>query len=247
MAEASRAVALSPLDENRFGVRTARAMRLRHADLPEVMEFCDRERVGLLIARCSTSDLPAVQAMEQLGCSLMDTLVYFRRSLENLPPRRDVHIRKAKASDVEAIREIAQQAFPGYDGHYHADTRLDRALCDDLYVDWATRSCTQPGVADEVLLAEIDGAPVGFLTLKVVEKNHSDGLLYAVVPRAQGRGVGQALLIEALHWSRERDLSGMIISTQITNLASQISWVRVGFAPWQSHYTFHKWFDNRGL
>ncbi|MBM3151255.1 MAG: GNAT family N-acetyltransferase [Chloroflexi bacterium] len=236
-------VALSPLEEARFGIRTARAMVLSMDDLPQVMDFCHAENVRLLISRCSTRDLSVAQAMERFGFSLMDTLVCFRRTLENLPERPDVTVRPATGADIETVRAIARAAFHGYDGHYHADPRLDRAACDDLYEDWAARSCTLADLADEVLLAEVDGESAGFLTLKALEDGDADGRLYAVVPHAQGRGIGQALVREGLYWSQAEALLGMVISTQVTNIASQVSWVRVGFAPHGSFYTFHKWFD----
>jgi len=237
--------ALSPLDESRFGVHTARAISLTASDLPRVMDFCRAERVEFLIARCSTQDLQAAQEMERLGFSLMDTLVYFRRDLTRppLPETPFATICSARPGDVEDVHQIARDAFRDYGGHYHADPRLDRTACDELYVDWATRSCTQKDLADEVLIAEADEGPLGFLTLKTVDTRDADGRLYAVTPRAQGRGIGQALLIEGLRWCLGRGLQGMVISTQITNLASQISWVRVGFSPYQSFYTFHKWFE----
>jgi hypothetical protein len=34
----------------------------------------------------------------------------------------------------------------------------------------------------------------------------------------------------------------MLISTQITNVAVQKVWTRLGFEPSRSYYTFHKWF-----
>jgi GNAT superfamily N-acetyltransferase len=175
----------------------------------------------------------------------MDTLVYYRRDLAGipLPDRPGVRIRPFIPEDNDAVRHIAQEAFKGYDGHYHADERLDRTACDDLYVDWAVRSCLQKELADEVLIAESDEKLVGFLTLKITETGDSDGRLFAVDPPAQGRGIGQALLVEGLYWSHQRGLRGMVISTQITNLRSQVSWVRTGFTPHLSFYTFHKWFD----
>ncbi len=241
----SAPAALSPLDETRFGVRTARAMNLTLTVLPQVMDFCRAEQVQFLIARCSTQDLPAAQVMERLGFSLMDTLVYFRCGLDRppIPERRGIPIRAAGPGDANAVGRIASEAFRGYDSHYHADPRLERAACDDLYVDWAVRSCSQTDLADEVLIAVPGGEPLGFIALKMLETGDADGRLGAVIPHAQGRGIHQALLVDSLHWCREHGRQGMVVSTQITNLASQKSWVRVGFTPYQSFYTFHKWFD----
>ena len=65
-------VELSTLDENRFGVRTARAMNLTKHLLPQVMDFCHQQKVQFLITRCSTKDLSAVQAMQRNGRHLID-------------------------------------------------------------------------------------------------------------------------------------------------------------------------------
>jgi hypothetical protein len=67
----------------------------------------------------------------------MDTLVYYRCYLvkKSLPDRNSVLIRYCVPADVERGHQIAREAFQDYHGHYHADPRLDRAACDDVYVD----------------------------------------------------------------------------------------------------------------
>ncbi len=236
---------LSPLDEARFGIRTARTVDITLERLPAVLEFCRAQDVHFLIARCSTRELPSLQAMEKAGFLLMDTLVYFAFDFHHkaLPPRRALSIRAVQPKDIDAVKEIARQAFRGYDSHYHADPRLDRLACDELYVDWAERACSQKGLADVVFVADSTKGILGFLAMKMDKTKVADCRLYAVSQRAQRNGVGQALLIEALHWCAANDLNVMTLSTQITNIASQKACVRVGFEPWISFHTLHKWFD----
>ena len=62
---------------------------------------------------------------------------------------------------------MATEAFRGYYGHCHADQRLDRAKCDEVYRDWALRSCLSRDVADQVLVAVLDGSIVGFGDLRL--------------------------------------------------------------------------------
>ena len=62
-----------------------------------------------------------------------------------------------------------------------------------------------------------------------------------MAPEAQGRGAGRSLMVEELK-SCKAEASEMVISTQVTNVAVQRVWCRVGFAPAHSYYTFHKWF-----
>lgn len=235
----------SQLDEKRFGVYVARAIDVNLDRLPVVLEFCHAQNVQLLIARCSTHELLSLQAMENAGFLLMDTLIYFEFNLHRreLPPRHDLNIRTVEPQDVDAVKELSRQAFSGYDSHYHADTKLDRLACDELYVDWAVRSCSQKELADEVFVADSKNGILGFLVLKVDKIKIADCRLYAVSRHAQKSGVGQALLIEALHWCVKKGLDAMTISTQITNIASQKACIRVGFEPYNSFYTLHKWFD----
>ena len=112
--------------------------------------------------------------------------------------------------------------------------------CDEVYQDWARRSCLSRDVAGEVLVAD-DGRLVGFGTLKLNDPSEGEGGLYAVAPRARGAGLYRALMIESLRWCRARGAERMVISTQVTNLASQTVWSRLGFDPARSYYTFHLW------
>ncbi|NWG16909.1 MAG: GNAT family N-acetyltransferase [Chloroflexi bacterium] len=235
-------ISLSAIDEERWGVRTARAWGITADHLPDVLAFCRREKVVFLVARCAVSDLRAAQMMEAQGFRLMDTLLYYSRDLtQPLPPVPD-SVRPACDGEADAVRMLAGRAFRAYNGHYHADERLDRAACDAVYESWAYRSCLSRQVADEVLVAAPDGQIAGFITLRL-NGAQGEGPLYAVDPAAQGQGIGRALMTGALHWLKQRGARDMLMSTQVTNVPSQKVWTRLGFEPSHAEYTFHKWFD----
>lgn len=239
-------VHLSAIDEERFGIRTARALHVTLDSLSQIIAFCRSNHVAFLIARCLVDDLGAAQAMEREGFLLMDTLIYYGFDLSRLsvPPAGDViRVRSFDAGEEEAVRAVAVAAFHGYFGHYHADPRLDRRQCDEVYVSWAYRSCVSREVADEVLVADCEDGLLGFITLKAKSTEEAEGGLLGVVSTARGTGVAQALMTHALQWCQGKGLRRMLISTQITNLASQKLWVRLGFEPSHAYYTFHKWFD----
>jgi len=246
MREAPLSAQLSPLDTQRFGVRTARARVTTVEEVPEVLDFCAREGVQFLIARCRADDLRIAHQLEQAGGRLMDTLVYYRRDLRKAPVPEEkppVLIRPARPEDEEAIRHVATEAFRGYRGHYHADPRLDPAKADEAYVDWAVRSC-RGELADEVLVAVGDnGMLLSFATLRLNSQEEGEGVLFAVHPEAQGRGIYRALILEGMRWCMQQKVASMVVSTQITNIAVQKVWVRAGFEPSHAYYTFHVWFD----
>jgi GNAT superfamily N-acetyltransferase len=242
-------VALSAIDRERFGIRVARAGGLTTANLSGVLAFCRSERVELLIARCPATDLAAAQALEAAGGRLMDTLVYYARDLRKPAIPEDtgtIPVRPVRPEETAAVRRVAAEAFRGYTGHYHADPRLDRRLCDLAYTSWAERSCTDRSVADEVYVADLDGAPVGFATLRMNHAAEGEGVLFAVAEAAQGKGIYRSFMIHGMRWCAGRGAERMVASTQLTNIAVQKVWVRVGFEPSHALFTFHAWFDQEG-
>jgi ribosomal protein S18 acetylase RimI-like enzyme len=248
--EISITPSFSPLDTDRFGVRTARQNRLTAANLDASLEYCRTEQISFLIARVPASDLESVHLAEQAGFRLMDTLVYYSYDLHKPPVVSQagaVQIEPFQPGLEEAVAQVAREAFSGYMGHYHADPRLDRQACDEAYVSWAYRSCTVHGVADCVLTAvasaepEAPGQVIGFVTLKQGQPGEWEIPLNAVLPAWQRMGIYRALLLAAIRFCCEQGGRSLLISTQLTNLAPQKTWVRLGFEPYSAEYTFHKW------
>lgn len=237
---------LSGIEQERFGIKVARATVLGVDALASVLESCRDNEVALLIARCLTSDLEVAHAMEREGFLLMDTLVYYARDLVGAPiPSQtgDVVVRPLRPGEQDSVTSLAAAAFRGYSSHYHADKRLDPAKCDQAYVSWAYRSCVSRDVADAVLVATLRDEILGFLTLRLSNPGEGEGILVAVAPQAQGRGISSALMIQGMKWCMAQGATRMLISTQITNLSSQRVWTRLGFEVSRAYHTFHKWFD----
>ena len=240
-------VHLSTIDEERFGIRTARASGVTLGTLPHVMDFCQANEVLLLIVRCATSEFGAVHAMERAGFLLMDTLVYYSRDLARRPiPARmgSIPIRPIRPGEEEVVKSIAVESFRGYFGHYHADERLEKYKCDEAYEYWAYRSCVSRDVADEVLVAEHGGSVSAFCTFRVNAQEEGEAVLSGVSPSAQRRGIYRELLIAGMEWCLSRGSVRMVLSTQITNIAVQKVWVRLGSEPTHACYTLHKWLDS---
>jgi GNAT superfamily N-acetyltransferase len=243
-AVTDREIAFSEIDSERFGARIARANIVPNT-MSAALDFCVTERIDMLIARCSTRDLVLAQNMEAEGFLLMDTLVYFSFDLTKkavLDDPADFLIRTVQPGDERGVRMVASAAFKDYVGHYHADRRLDRGKCNEAYNSWAERSCTRGQGADEVLVAECDGSVAGFATLRLNSSEEAEGLLFAVAPEYQGRGICRSFMIRSLQWCRAQGAKRMLISTQATNVPMQKVWCRTGFEPSHSFYTFHKWF-----
>jgi GNAT superfamily N-acetyltransferase len=239
-------VQLSPLEAERFGIRSARAASVTLETLPEIMHFCRANAVIFLIARCRVEELATVHAMERAGFRLMDTLLYWACNLVKGPIPADdcaVPIRPMRAGEANSVRSIAVEIFRGYFGHYHADPRLDPQQCDAAYVSWAERSCLSKDVAEEVLVAELDGRLVGFITLRRNSAEEGEAVVGGVLPEAQGLGIYRAFQVRSMQWCEARGCTRILGSTQVTNTAVQKVLARLGYEPSYAYYTLHKWFD----
>jgi GNAT superfamily N-acetyltransferase len=238
-------ISLSAIDEERFGIKTAKVENVELHDIPDIMRFCEENEVRLLLARCPTNDLPAVQELERKGFLLMDTLIYYSCNLrENPPPAyiSEIRIRSFIPGEEEIIKAIAAEAFDGYLGHYHADSRLDKTKCNETYADWAYKSCLHKEVADQVFVAELKDKVIGFGTVRGNSSDEGQVILFGILKAYQGMGIYRMILMNCMRWCIDRNMEKIITSTQITNLAVQKVWIRLGFEPSRSYYTFHKWF-----
>jgi GNAT superfamily N-acetyltransferase len=214
---ASPVLAASDVDSARFGVSIARSYAASAADVTAISRDARASGVAMVIVRCPAGDLSAAQALEQAGGRLCDTLVHYGRPLDRPIPEQPRPVRRARPSDIEEIQAIAAGAFAGYQGHYQADPRLDRAAADE-------------------------GAIAGFLTMEPSDDG-TEIVLNGIRPDTQGRGLYAALVIGALRRSAKLKAPRCTVSTQVWNVRAQKVWIRVGFEPTQAVHTFHLWSD----
>jgi GNAT superfamily N-acetyltransferase len=238
---------LSEIDRQRFGMTTAKLNVGPGDDIEDVDRWCRQNAVSMLIIRCPTEQLGTVQQLEQGGAKIMDTLVYYSKRdvipvVISLPVGYEA--RSGAPDDAPELERIAKVAFSSFLGHYHADPGLAREDCDMVYGSWAANSCLNKQVADDVLLITHANTVVGFLTLKCSASDMAEIMLNAVDPQHQGAGLYRTLVGLALNWTAKRNISTLIVSTQITNIAPQKVWCRYGLEPYRSFYTLHKWFRN---
>ncbi len=238
-------ISLSDIDYERFGINVVNMKNIQVNDLNDLNNFCVENDVQLSIVRVLSSDLSVVQKMEKDGYRLMDTLVYyaFKFNKKSIPElKSDYILRPVTYKDVEAVSQIATASFEGYYGHYHADPNLPDDKCDEVYIDWAKKSVTSRDVADEVLVVENDNRLDAFATLRMNNEQEGEGVLFGVAPHAQGQGMYRSMMIEGMRWCKAQGAERMVVSTQITNIAVQKVWARLGFEMDHSYYTLHKWF-----
>src|ERR1043166_10227468 len=158
--------------------------------LPEAVDFCLQNRISLLISKCMASERATFQSMERAGFVMMETMLCLEADLTKpIPPDPGgARVRPVGSGDEPVIVQVAAAAFRGYVSHYHADPRLDRERCDEIYVDWAERACRLRGEGDEVLIAEADGTAAGYFICVLNDPEEADVAVAAVVPDRRGGG-----------------------------------------------------------
>lgn len=237
--------ALSLIDQERFGVVTAKVLIDNEFNIPELIERSRVDIVEFLIARVPTEKIKVVQRLEQEGFFLTDTLVYFvKRKLQDtlvtLP--EGYTFRLAVPEDANSVEDLALATFQNYQGHYHADPKLITKDCDLVYSSWAGNSCRDARVADVVILIEKGKEIAAFATIKSNSVSEMEGVLFGISPSHRNKNLYQSLMCLSLNWAVDNSYRQMTVSTQVTNIVVQKYWCRLGFEPANSYYTFHKWF-----
>lgn len=133
--------------------------------------------------------------------------------LHDLPAARDVSLGKARWSDRHRVLAVDAAAFgPGW--------RLD---------EWGLESALAATPASRFRVAHgADGRIAGYaVTGRAGKRGYLQRL--AVEPPAQGRGLGSALVVDALRWCRKRRVRRVAVNTQQGNETALALYRRLGF------------------
>ena len=157
---------------------------------------------------------------------LPTTMIGFRHSLDRMPPvkpPKDIAFRPSRLPDeLKTLIVLGEQAF---------DDRQN--MGEPLAVDYWTlamkKNWFSPG---QIIVAEHRGEPVGYAFIWVGTADAKELGLYeiAVLPEWRRKGIGSALTVEALKWSRDRSADAMLTGAFSTNRSIAQYW-RLGFRP----------------
>ena len=153
-----------PWDSAFFGLPMAR-FYLLHDESPganlaaiiaSAFEACRAHGIRHLSARVDVADARAIQALEDAGFRMMDALATYIYPLKRPSPEpgKDMGVlRLYQPEDRAQILDITREAYRGFRGRYHLDPHLPQERSDQLYVEWARKSCDGEW-ADVVLVTE---------------------------------------------------------------------------------------------
>lgn len=167
-------------------------------------------------SRVVTNALPANEQVAFLGAGfeVRERLCLLGRDLADLPAVAPAHHRRARASDHPAVLELDARAFPSF---WHLD---ERGLDDAIHATPRRR----------FRVAIVHGAAVAYaLTGRAGRRGFLQRL--AVHPEHRRRGLGAALVVDALRWLRLRGAARVVVNTPTTNHAAMALYESLGFCP----------------
>lgn len=228
-------------DTQFFGVRIARVVpsTLTPGDMTAVSDWCDRESIACLYFLCDPANDESVRVAEQAGFHLVDVRVVFEKETGARDAREtpNVVVRRWRDEDLPTLETVAVDSYR--DSRFWFDRRFARDRVAELYREWLIKSCR--GFADDVLVAEVEGRPVGFITCHIDSPARGRIGLVGVVAMLRGKGVGHALVRAADEYASERGAREIEVATQARNVSAQRLYQRAGFTTSSLGLWYHLW------
>lgn len=238
---------ISELDSQRFGFNIAKVNEFNTT--PEnLLGLLKGNHVKLVISKINVNKLDLINELEDLGFQIKDIQATYKLELKDFiidedRNKNNIIIRDAQIDDIDQLEEIAIESFRNY-GHYYADKRLDQKKTNEIYGDWVKRSMKEKGVADKIILAEINNEIAGFLSFKLYNKGdfkYAAGGLGAISHDYRNNKIFRLISLAGLNWGKELKLDWEEHNVLITNLPVIKTFSSLGFTMSDSFVTMHHW------
>ncbi len=234
-------------DSRFFGCEIARATvnRLTPQTVKAILIWCHSHRIDCLYFLGDSDDTNTTRLAEDNGFRLVDIRITLEKQLDGVlstaEPQHDQGIiRSYTADDVPTLCTIARISHR--DSRFYHDPNFPTSLCDALYETWIAKSCD--GYANAVLVADLDGRPVGYISCHLPDQARGQIGLVGVSPDFQGRGLGQRLIQESLRWFAGHGVTQVTVVTQGRNWKALRLYQKAGFLTRSVQLWYHKWFTS---
>jgi dTDP-4-amino-4,6-dideoxy-D-galactose acyltransferase len=235
-------------DTHFFGVKIGRV--LTDTLSPDVVSsidlWCRENQVRCLYFLARADDALTSRLAEDNGFHLVDVRIAFihqgrtRVSTTSKGESFTGVLRRAMPADIPLLQRITLDNYR--DSRYYYDDNFPLHLCNALYETWIRVSCE--GYATAVLIAELDKIPVGFITCHLDSESSRGSIgLVGISKEVQRRGIGVALISEAIKWFHAKEAEEIAVVTQGRNIAAQRFYQRCGFLTESVGLWYHKWYS----
>lgn len=218
--------------------------------LAEILANARKKGVEMINIRTSAYDFGLIHPLEDAGFRVMDNgmTALYHKSVYYYYLKKNLILRNYEDGDLPGVLEVLAGAYT--EDRFHNDPRVPQEKADALYAAWVTNSCTNPGPDEVVMVAELDGKPVGFFQYQFVRdfsettgiNIHSCGMAAALRDR-RGLGIYHSMLSKAIKTFVE---NGTIYG--VTRIPFSIQPIlkltlRLGPSFIANDLTFHLWLD----
>jgi len=162
----------------------------------------------------------AARIADRIGWERVRELWVLRRPASIALPARDPGptIRSFASGDEPAVLAINAAAF----AHHPEQGSMSAAdLAERMAEPWFDPS--------GLLIAEVEGAPVGFHWTKQHDADHGEVYVIGIAPAGQGRGLGRALTIAGLEHLHALGVSEVLLYVESDNEAARRLYEGLGF------------------
>jgi|SRR5688572_1195975 len=223
-----------------FGLRIGRFEMERPSadDAERATAWARAQRLDCLYALIEATHVPSIRALEREGFSLADVRLTLERSTRTASAvPRPCDISEAAAGDRDALMAVARRSHVGT--RFTDEPRFG-ARAAELYAEWVRAAL---GEEDAItLVPRVAGRACGYLTLHGVSAPEARVGVFAVEEAQRGRGIGQALVAEALGCLATRGARRLAVVTHGRNAAAVRFYERCGFQARSCQLWYHRWF-----
>ena len=197
-----------------------------------------------------TEEIPIIHALLDYNFKIMNTIVtycfeYDKKKVQSIDS--PCLIRPFKREEISQLAQIAKESFSVANiatNGFFADPSLPKLKLADFHSTWVTNSCN--GLVDEVLVADIEGVPAGFTTLKKQEKINKFlnkkidiMILSAVSNKTRKKGIYTSMINAGLKYFEGKS-DVVEVGTEVANFPVQKAWVKLGFSILRSNYAMSR-------
>jgi dTDP-4-amino-4,6-dideoxy-D-galactose acyltransferase len=230
-------------DSQFFQCRIARLNRRRldRASLSHVLEWCKTYQIDCLYFLADSDDVQTSRLAEGNNFLLTDVRMTFERPLTDseFAASQVGIVRPALQEDIPTLRVIARSGHR--ETRFYFDGHFDRAKCDHLYEAWVENSFN--GFASALLVAEVGGRPVGYVSCHLPTAQEAQIGIIGVAEGQQGTGIGTQLVRHFLAWATREGACRATVVTQGRNVRAQRLYQRRGFVTVSFQLWYHRWFS----
>lgn len=136
--------------------------------------------------------------------------------------KKNYKIQAATAEDIPDLKKLVKPLFR--ESRFYSDLFFSKKDADNLYQAWIENS-VKGDAADVVLYL----SHTGFVTCKKTGRKSGSIVLVGVKRDARGKGVGTALIKEAMKWFGKENIELVTVRTQLKNVKAMNFYAGLGF------------------